>query len=279
MARKSNNSVIEQDDPIAAEAVGTLMETANSMAEHSQQIMEVYGEGLPYDRVRVAQEARFYMSQSAEAMLETGKRLIILKEHEAHGDWVTTLRELSIEPRLAQRFMQAAVRFSKASTSTLLVKAAQSKSKLFELMALDDEDLDELSEGGTVAGITLDDIEKMPVSQLRAALRKSREDNEDQQRVLEAKNKKIDDQAKRISRISKQPVDETSTQMRTEITQLVSTIDHEMRVNLFSGLNDLKMHGEDNEITQADFLRAQVTQLEGTLSFLRENLCNGVEWE
>ena len=48
---------------------------------------------------------------------------------------------------------QAALKFSNASTSTHLI-AAGNKSKLIELLVLDDDQVAELNDGGTVAGIT-----------------------------------------------------------------------------------------------------------------------------
>ncbi|AQZ99063.1 hypothetical protein B5M06_13190 [Comamonas kerstersii] len=45
---------------------------------------------------------------------------------------------------MAQKFMQSALKFSKASTSTLL-KSVDSQSKLFEMLVLDDEQIDELA--------------------------------------------------------------------------------------------------------------------------------------
>ncbi len=35
--------------------------------------MARFGDGLPYERERIVHEARFYMAQSAEAMLEAGR--------------------------------------------------------------------------------------------------------------------------------------------------------------------------------------------------------------
>ena len=51
------------------------------------------GDHQQYDCERIVQETRFYLSQSAEAMLEVGKRLVILKKHEGHGEFT-----LSPEP-------------------------------------------------------------------------------------------------------------------------------------------------------------------------------------
>lgn len=177
MARKP--SKLQTVDPLDGVVPDSLHSDFNDINHHRMVIMEQFGEGLPYDRNRIVHEARFYMAQSAEAMLEAGKRLVILKENEPHGEFLTILEsELNIEARVARRMMQASIKFlgsesepSKRSTLSVLGKA-----KLYELMVLDDEDLDSLADGGTVAGATLDDVDRMSVRELRRALRESRED-------------------------------------------------------------------------------------------------------
>jgi hypothetical protein len=69
--------------------------------------MQQFGDGLPYERDRIVHETRFYMAQSAEAMLEAGKRLVILKENEPHGDFINILEnDLGLEPRVARRMLK-----------------------------------------------------------------------------------------------------------------------------------------------------------------------------
>ncbi|MGF3694319.1 DUF3102 domain-containing protein, partial [Salmonella enterica] len=176
MARKPLPSQVI--DAIDGDVPDNLSVELNEISQHRVAIMEQFGEGLPYERTRIIHEARFYMAQSTEAMLEVGKRLTILKECEPHGEFENIVRNsLGIPERTAQRIMQAAIKFlsptleAKAPTLALL-----NKSKLFELVTEDDEDLAELAEGGTVAGLTLDDIDRMSVRELRKALRESKED-------------------------------------------------------------------------------------------------------
>jgi hypothetical protein len=84
----------------------------NAMSEHRLEIMQQFGDGLPYERDRIVHETRFYMAQSAEAMLEAGKRLVILKENEPHGDFINILEnDLGLEPNVARRMMQASVKY------------------------------------------------------------------------------------------------------------------------------------------------------------------------
>jgi hypothetical protein len=271
MARKPKAVIIDHDETPSITSWDQVKD-ANQASEHSQQIMVAYGDNLPYDRTRIVGEARFYAGQSAEAMLEFGKRLVILKEHEPHGDFLHILdSQIGMAPRTAQHIMQAAIKYSSPKTKAL---SHLSKSKLFELMTEDDEQLAELADGGTVAGMTLDDIEKMPVSELRKALRKAREDVEDTQRVIADKNKKIDSQAKQINRIKKMPADELAAQLRTEITSLQSSIEHDLRVNFLNGLMELL---NQDDASHLDFVKSQINLLENAMQFLRENI--GAEWE
>ncbi|MGO1073202.1 hypothetical protein [Lysobacter sp. CA199] len=193
MARTKNPTVAAIEP--AQTALAETAQQQNQMAVISGQIAEEFGDGLPYDRSRYIEKARWHMQRSAEEALEVGRCLLVMKECEPHGEFLTCLQSLGMEPRLSQRMMQAAVRFSNASTSTHLVEAAKSKSKLFELMVLDDDDLDALSSGGSVAGLKLDDVERMSVSELRAALRKSRQSEKDSEdthsRLLAKKDERI----------------------------------------------------------------------------------------
>ncbi|EAQ7642157.1 DUF3102 domain-containing protein [Salmonella enterica] len=176
MARKP--TTLQAIDPIDGIVPDSLNVELNEIAQHRMAIMEQFGEGLPYERTRIVHEARFYMAQSAEAMLEAGKRLVILKENEAHGDFIEIVEsQLGLHERAAQRMMKASLKYmspkleSKATALSVL-----GKTKLFELMTENDEELAELAEGGTVAGMTLDDIDRMTSRELRKALRESKED-------------------------------------------------------------------------------------------------------
>jgi len=64
--------------------------------------------------------------------------------------------------------------------------------KLLELAVEDDEDLDALAEGGTLAGLNLDDVDRMSSRELRRALREAREKASVTEEVLAEKSRKID---------------------------------------------------------------------------------------
>ena len=154
----------------------------------------LYGDGADYDRDRIAAETRHYLAQGAMAMLEVGRRLCWLKDREPHGEWTALLERIGIHERAARRIMQAAHKFLDGPNRTL-VSDLGSVTKVYELATLDDDDLDELRQGGTIAGMALDDIQRMTPTELRDTLRRERKERQEalaaQRERLENKDAKV----------------------------------------------------------------------------------------
>lgn len=269
---KSQSVALVEDTPLNVD----LNVNLNAMTEHRLEIMQQFGDGLPYERDRIVHETRFYMAQSAEAMLEAGKRLVILKENEPYGDFTNILEnDLGLAPQVARRMMQASVKFlgngnDQPKRSALSVLG---KTKLYELMVLDDEELDALADGGTVAGATLDEIDRMTSRELKAALREARETNAAQQRVLADKNEKIDTLSTKLekkSRIQPPKPDEEVKKLRAEVTALAVEAESAIAVRLSSAFETLCAYCAENMIdTPRDFMAGLVCQLESTARSLR----------
>jgi hypothetical protein len=68
----------------------------------------------------VEDEIRFYQHRTVEAMLELGKRLLILKEVSPHGEFERRAELLGFAMSSAQSFMNAARKVSKSPTVGLL---------------------------------------------------------------------------------------------------------------------------------------------------------------
>lgn len=197
MSNDDNKTGITHHVVIGEDAPGLASSNADSIAQHVNAIALNKEFGLTlYDRTSAMSKIQFYMRQSAEAMLEAGKLLIQMKENEEHGNWLSLLSELGIDETLSKRLRKAAVKFSNSASTHHLISAAGNKSKLFELMILDDEDIAELNDGGTVAGLQLDDVARMSTSELRKALRKQREETaalaQAKDDVISGKSKFID---------------------------------------------------------------------------------------
>lgn len=137
-------------------------------------------------------EIRFYQQRSVEAVLELGKRLLILKEITPHGEFTKRIEMLGISKRTAQRFMSVVLKFSKTTTLSLLEKSG-SGSKLLELMVLDDDDIDVIDQGGSVGDVNLDTIETMSVRELKKALRDAKADIEAKEQVIKTKDQRANE--------------------------------------------------------------------------------------
>lgn len=249
----------------------------NLMAGRSAEILARFGDGLPYDRTRLVNEARFYMAQSAEAMLEAGKRLIVLKENEPHGEFEQIVREqLGIPERTARQMMQATLKYSNPQLeSKRQALAVLGKTKLFELMTEDDEDLASLTEGGTVAGLALEDIDRMTSRELRAALREAREDANAKDERLADRNQDLEKVTQELiktrKRIQFAEPDEVIKDLRVEVIALTDELELTVLGKLRDGFNKMAEHGaehgQDHRFYQADLIR----QLELALATLRSD--------
>lgn len=273
MARTKQESAPLVGDTLLAE---NLTENQNKMALHQQQIMAQFGEGLPYDRSRIVHETKFYMAQSAEAMLEAGKRLVILKENEPHGDFTEIVEEqLALSKRTAQVMMQASLKYlspqleSKAQALALL-----GKTKLFELMTEDDDELAGLADGGTIAGLNLDDIDRMTSRELKAALRDAREDADAKQRVLSDKNSKIDDLTTKLqkqSKIKPPAPDAEAEKLRKEVSAIAFEAEAVLNGKLREAFSVLTTHCSEHEVDPPyDFMAGLLCQVERSINQLRE---------
>lgn len=273
MARtKSQPTTIEHDD---IDSNHQVTESTHEMAALSATIIKQYGHDTPYSRDHYLSKARGHIMRSAEEVLELGRCLIVMKEHEPHGDWLVILEDLSVEHTFAKRTMQAAIKFAGPSTSKNLIEAAKSKSKLFELMVLDDQQLVQLNDGETVAGLNLDAIDRMAVSELRKALREAKEELAAKDTVAEESSKKINDLKTQVARIKKMPADELVKKMRGEITGLVTEIDHDLRTNLWDALEKLR---ESNGDDFNDFCQLQLQELQNAIDLLKQQFATGEAW-
>lgn len=243
MARAKNTPTVKAD---TATPVPGLESAQAQAAERSALILQQFGDGLPFDLPRYEHVIRGHLSRSAEEMLAAGRALLVVREHVPHGEWAEFLTRLSLEPRVAQRMQQAALKFSNASTSTHLIAAAGNKSKLVELLVLDDEDVAELNDGGTVAGITLDDVATMPVSELRKALREARAEAKTSEVLLEEKGRQIDQLKKDTRRIRAEEPDKKLKGLYGEIGGELTHATSIVAVRLREGLDKIRELGSES---------------------------------
>jgi hypothetical protein len=218
-------------------AVNDDLKAADKRAADLVVIDERFGAGLPYAKDRVLAEAQFFVNQGAESFFEAGKRFVLLKEHEGHGGFVKALEAVGIEPRAAQKLMQIAVKFANAPTLAHLGRC-----KLMELAVLDDDKIEELGKGGTIAGLELDEISCMSVRELRDALRKETEARADADAMIAKKNQKIDELDAKLTRRGKKPQWDQQAKEFSKAQRAITDLNEE---------NLLAQAGQIEEMTEA----------------------------
>lgn len=186
-----------------------------------------YSDKLPYDAKRLENEVMFYLSQSAEAMFEAGKRLILLKEHEGHGNFISSLNRIGIERRTATNFMRAAAKFSGAKEKAL---SHLGKTKLLALMTEADEDIDALVDGGTLAGHNMDGLERMSARELIKELRAAKQEKEATDKIIEQKDKKINELDRDSQRRAVMEGDALHKELEQDLYKDLMAIQADMRV-------------------------------------------------
>lgn len=183
--------VVETDLTPVAQAVAAHDERAERVRAVASQV----GYQLPGDSVDadlIQRDIAANMRRSVEACLEVGRGLTALKAACEHGEFGKRLEVLGIEARVAQRFMLASERFSNAALASHLTKAIGTQSKLFELLVLDADEVQELAAGGEARGLDADAIAGMTRNELRAALAEHKA-------ALAAKDKVLADNATKIN--------------------------------------------------------------------------------
>lgn len=208
------------------------------------------------------------MRRSVEACLEVGRGLSVLKAACEHGQFLARLDVLGIEARVAQRFMATARRFSKTA-STPLLSAAGNQTKLFELLILEDGQVEELELTGQTGELSLDDIASMSVKELRAALRKTREELEDVSGRSAEKTQQIEALHTEKQRIKRMPPDDVLAELHKETTAIANDARGAIIGQLRQAVAATQMHHEINGGDSRVFLGGLVGQLFADLVSLR----------
>lgn len=198
MARKpaktenESTSISENDAPgliAAAEAATQLAVIDHERTEKVRALattLHYTGPIHPDALEAVAIEAQRHIHAGLFAL---GTSLILLRESCEHGDFLDRLDRIGVEPRVAQKSMQLARKFSNAPMSAHLENLG--KSKLLELIVLDDEQIEELTATGQTGELALDDLATMSVKDLRNTIRSLRGDVEAKDAVLAKTNEKL----------------------------------------------------------------------------------------
>jgi len=204
-----------------------------------------------------ARDASEYLGKSIYAL---GTCLLLLKEGAPRGQFLPTLGRLGISPDSAQRYMAMSRRFANTATSRHLEKLGFSK--MTELLPLDDEQIEELSGLGQTGELALDDVARMSVKELRAAVRKERAVKE----RLKTVNDELNTELATKKHIKKATPDQVLVELQKEATGIAHDAMGCVRGQLRQALIALKNHGDED---LSVFMAGLVGQVQADLTALR----------
>lgn len=262
------NEAVVRADLAAADTLAALRQTANENAQALAVQLGYEGSLLVGS---LEDEIRFFQRRSVEAVLELGKRLLILRELTPHGEFEQRVELLGIDERMARRFMTTAVKFSKRA-STPVLKAAGNQTKLLELLILDDEEIAALGAGESARGITLSKLDIMTVRELREALREARAEAGAKDRVIETQAKRSADLEKRLARVQVQPPDEALAELRAHLSGYAIEVEAALSGRLMPACEALLAHHAAHGGDSREVLEGALRQVERMTASLRAEI-------
>ncbi len=257
-APKSNetslNEGVLREDTAALNQLSVLKQNADERVAALAVTLNYQGSIDPGALENSARDAAEYLGKSIYML---GTCLLLLKEASGHGDFLSALERLGVAPRSAQRYMSMAQRFSNTSMSTHLEKLGFSK--MTELLPLDDDQVDELTDIGQTGELALDDVATMSVKQLRAAVYKERQEAAKQKNQVErltAVNTELHEETRLVKRLKP---DEALARIKAEsgeaLSETLGMVQGRLRQSLLA-LNDAADH--PSKVTYMAGLLAQV---------------------
>ncbi len=211
-------------------------------------------------------EIRFYQRRSVEALLECGKRLLLLKELTPHGEFIQRCELLGFADRTARRFMQAAAKTSKSANLAALSMQVKSASAFLELVTHDDDELEALKD--------IDEIDRMSASELRDALREAQAESEAQNQLLADKNKALDKAKAAARRIANAPAEEQIAaelqELATRFHTALAYVRGDLRLG-FQKLFDREQAGDAEPGSHRQVMAGYVREIEHELAVLKSD--------
>ncbi len=218
------------------------------------------------DMASLENSARDAIRRIGMAVFELGAYLLLLKEGCDHGQFIEVLGRLDINRHSVQRYMAITQRFANAATSPHLEKLGFSK--MAELLPLDNDQTDGLLEDGQTGELALDDVARMSVRELRAAVRKERGETTKQKGAVErltAVNTELHEEARLVKRLKP---DEALTKIKTEATVAVDESLGMVRGRLRQAL--LALNDAADHPSKTTFMAGLVAQVQAEVAALRD---------
>lgn len=176
---------------------------------------------------------------------------------------------LGIDPHVASRFVSSAVKFSNLRSNANLINAIGNQTKLFEMICLDGDQLEELELTGQTGELSLDDVATMSVKELRHALREAKQEAKAKDQVLADKNAANDKLRAQLKRIATLPADQALAELKKEAAAIAADAEGAILGGLRQALIAVNAHGDERGLHDV-YLAGLVGQVQAQLNALRQ---------
>ena len=140
-------------------------------------------------------EVKFYLNQTAQNIIEVGKRLAQAKELVPHGEWQNWLESnFRLSQNTAGRFMQVYKRFGNSATSQSL-----NQSQMIAMLALPEAETEQFIEAKAAEGKPVED---MTIRQMREEIEQWKSIAEVNENALNAKQRELEDASRKVGKIA-----------------------------------------------------------------------------
>lgn len=285
MSRNATPAPTSKEPVILDAAIAQDMSAANTLAlAHREQNerVTVLAQQLNYqgstDLGALENSARDATEYLGKSIYMLGSCLLLLKEGSPRGQFLPALERLGVSADSAQRYMAMTRRFANTATSRHFEKLGFSK--MTELLPLDDEQIDSLVSEGQTGELSFDDVSRMSVKELRAAVRKERAETSKQKNQVErltTVNTELHEEVRLVKRLP-------PSQELARIQKESATIQAEAMGLLQGSLRQALIALNHCEQDQNLFMAGMVGQLMAELTTLRDEFSlpevgGAPEWE
>lgn len=155
-------------DPVPASVIGGAKMRHQTPPETAQVEATPQAQALELSPVESLHAKLKRHGRTVNECIELGRKLVELKDSVPIGRFGHELDQLGVCPSLSSRFMGVYKSFSERPT---VANAAETESKLFALLPLEDCQLDELERTGCTGNLSLDGISRMKRDELKLAVK------------------------------------------------------------------------------------------------------------
>lgn len=273
-AEKVGPEFIGKTDPADAAAM-------EQVHQHQAALVEQFGDGLPWHPDHYEAAIRRELHRGCEAFLRAGRYLLVARDCALHGEWSGMLQRLGMEPRQAQRMMEAARRVAalpNASTSTHLIASVKNESKLIELLSLPEDQFKELAEVGETGDLALDDIVSMSVRELRNQVRELRADVDAKDQRISKLSDDLNKEHEKVTKANRRWKSATPDEQLVQLQKAVTEAEHNVlaaigndKAGLRAAIIVLAEHADSNGLDTAQFIGDTIGRLLLGLRLVRDD--------